>query len=249
MAGEVLGYRDRAERHWRRAAAIAAAFNRRYFDAETSNYATGSQAANAIPLALGLASPEHEASVLANIVADIDRAGGRLSTGMLGTDALVRVLSEHGRADVLWTIATGTAFPSWGEQVAKGATTLWEAWEGETEPQLSYNMKLFGSIQKFFFRDLAGIRRAAPGYAAFSVELQMVGALRWARARIDTVPGPISSSWRRHDGAFELEVTVPPNARATVRVPKLGRAEPQISEGGEPVWPDPGPARHRPSRR
>ena len=246
MAAEVLGYRDRAERHWRRAADIAAAFNRRYFDADTSNYATGSQAANAVPLALGLAPPEHEVSVLANIVADVESRGGRLSTGMLGTDALIRVLSDHGRADATYAIATGDAFPSWGEQVLKGATTLWEAWEGETDPQLSYNMKLFGSIQKFFFRDLAGIRRAAPGYAAFSVEPQVVGGLTWARADIDTVRGPISSSWRVVGGAFELEADVPPNTRAVIRIPKLGLAEPSITEGGEPVWPDPGRAAARP---
>lgn len=246
MAAEVLDYRDRAERHWRRAADIAAAFNRRYFDADTASYATGSQAANAVPLALGLVPPEHEASVLANIVADIENRGGRLSTGMLGTDALIRVLSDHGRADVTYTIATSSVFPSWGEQVRKGATTLWEAWEGETDPQLSYNMKLFGSIQKFFFRDLAGIRRAAPGYAALSVEPQVVGGLSWARADIDTARGPISSSWRVRDGAFELEASVPPNARAAIRVPKLGRAEPSITEGGEPVWPDPRRAAARP---
>ena len=237
MAAEVLGRRDRAERYWGLAADIAAAFNRAYFDAETSNYATGSQAANAVPLALGLVPPEHEASVLANIVADIESRGGRLSTGMLGTDALIRVLSEHGRADVIHIVATGPGFPSWGEQAAKGATTLWEAWEGETDPQLSLNMKLFGSIQKFFFRDLAGIRRAAPGYAAFSVAPQVVGGLEWARAHIDTARGPISSNWRLGGGAFELEAEVPPNARATIRVPKLGRAEPAIAEGGEPVWP------------
>ena len=237
MAAEVLGRRDRAERYWGLAADIAAAFNRAYFDAETSNYATGSQAANAVPLALGLVPPEHEAAVLANIVADIESRGGRLSTGMLGTDALIRVLSEHGRADVIHSIATAPDFPSWGEQAAKGATTLWEAWEGETDPQLSYNMKLFGSIQKFFFRDLAGIRRAAPGYAAFTVAPQVVGGLEWARADIDTVRGPISSSWRLEDGAFELEVEAPPNTRAAIRVPKLGWAEPSITEGGEPVWP------------
>ena len=237
MAAEVLGRRDRAERYWALAADIAAAFNRAYFDADTSNYATGSQAANAVPLALGLVPPEHEAPVLANIVADVESRGGRLSTGMLGTDALIRVLSEHGRADVIHTVATGPGFPSWGEQAAKGATTLWEAWEGETDPQLSLNMKLFGSIQKFFFRDVAGIRRAAPGYAAFSVSPQVVGGLEWARAHIDTARGPISSSWRLGGGAFELEAEVPPNARATIRVPKLGRAEPAIAEGGEPVWP------------
>ncbi len=245
-AAAVLGDERRAEEYSRLAADIRDAFNQRYFDAGTANYATGSQGSNAIALALGLVPAGHEDRVLDNIVSDIlDNWDGHLSTGMLGTDALARVLPAAGRADVFYTIATQTTFPSWGEQVVKGATTLWEAWEGETDPQLSYNMKLFGSIQKFFFRDLAGIRRGAPGYATFSVEPQVVGGLTWARAELSTVRGAISAGWRRDAGTFELEVAVPPNTRAAVRIPKLGEANPSISESGDLVWRDGAPAADR----
>ena len=238
-AAELLGDARRAEEHWRLASDIRAALNERYFDAETGNYATGSQSSNAIPLAFGLVPPGHEDRVLANIVSDIlVDSDGHLSTGMLGTDALARVLPAAGRADVFCTVATQTTFPGWGEQVHKGATTLWEAWEGETDPQLSYNMKLFGSVQKFFFRDLAGIRRGAPGYATFSVEPQVVGGLSHARAEVGTVRGAISASWQRHNGAFRLDVAVPPNTRAKVHVPELEHANPSISESGALVWCD-----------
>ena len=236
-AAAVLGDEHRAERYSRLATEIRDTFNERYFDAETADYATGSQGSNAIPLALGLVPAGYEDAVLANVVSDIEgNHDGHLSTGMLGTDALARVLPAFGRADVFFTVATRTTFPSWGEQVAKGATTLWEAWEGETDPQLSYNMKLFGSVQKFFFRDLAGIRRRSPGYATFSVEPQVVGGLTHARAEVSTVRGDISAGWRRENGAFELDVAVPPNTRAKVRIPKLGEADPSISEGGVTVW-------------
>ncbi len=236
-AAAVLGDEHRAEQYSRLASDIRAAFNQRYFDAETANYASGSQGSNAIPLALGLVPAGHEDAVLANIVSDIEiNHDGHLSTGMLGTDALARVLPAGGRADVFLTVATRTTFPSWGEQIAKGATTLWEAWEGETDPQLSYNMKLFGSVQKFFFRDLAGIRRGSPGYATFTVEPQVVGGLTHARAEVSTVRGAISAGWRRDNGTFELDAAVPPNTRASIRVPKLGEADPMVAEGGVTVW-------------
>ena len=236
-AAAVLGDERRAEEYSRLAADIRDAFNERYFDAATADYATGSQSSNSIPLALGLVPAGYEDGVLANIVADIEgNRDGHLSTGMLGTDALARVLPAAGRADVFFTVATQTTFPSWGEQIAKGATTLWEAWEGETDPQLSYNMKLFGSVQKFFFRDLVGIRRGSPGYATFAVEPQVVGGLTHARAELSTVRGAISAGWRRDNGTFELDVAVPPNTRATVSVPKLGEVDPVISEGGMTVW-------------
>ena len=246
-AAAVLGDGRRAGQYSRLAADIRAAFNQRYFDAETANYATGSQGSNAIPLALGLVPAGYEDAVLANIVSDIEvNHDGHLSTGMLGTDALARVLPAGGRADVFYTVATRTTFPSWGEQIAKGATTLWEAWEGETDPQLSYNMKLFGSVQKFFFRDLAGIRRGSPGYATFAVEPQVVGGLTHARAEVSTVRGTISAAWRRGDGTFELDAAVPPNTRASIRVPKLGEADATITEGGVPVWDRGEPTGDRP---
>ena len=247
QAAGVLGDSDRAERYSRLASDIRTAFNERYFDAESDSYATGSQASNAVPLAFGLVPAGREQAVLGNIVEDVLVGhDGHLSTGMLGTDALVRVLPKHGRADVLLKVATNPTFPSWAEQISKGATTLWEAWEGETEPQLSYNMKLFGSIQRFFFRDLAGIRRGAPGYSTFSVEPQVAPGMRHARADVNTVRGPISAGWRREPGAFRLDAAVPPNTRAAVRVPKLGNANPSISESGRRVWHDGRPAARRP---
>ena len=248
-AAALLGDRARAEVYSRLAEEIRAAFNSEYFDHSSASYATGSQCANAVPLALGLVPAGCEDRVLDNIVADIEARGGHLSTGMLGTDALARVLGASGRADVFYTLATQTTFPSWGEQVAKGATTLWEAWEGETNPQLSYNMKLFGSVQKFFFRDLAGIRRRAPGYAEFAVEPQIVGGLTSARAELNTVRGAISSGWRRDGDTLQLDVSIPPNTAATVAVPALGDDDPHVAEGPASVWQHGAAAAQRPGIR
>ena len=90
-AAAVLGDERRAEEYSRLAADIRDAFNERYLDRETADYATGSQGSNAIPLALGLVPAGYEDGVLDNIVADIEGPrDGHLSTGMLGTDALAR---------------------------------------------------------------------------------------------------------------------------------------------------------------
>ena len=73
-----------------------------------------------------------------------------LSTGMIGTNALVEALPRHGRADVLYRMADRTTFPSWGHMLERGATTLWESWSDDPGQQLSLNMKLLGSVDKFF---------------------------------------------------------------------------------------------------
>jgi alpha-L-rhamnosidase len=243
-AAEILGYGVKAEQYSALADEIRTAFNKQYFDQATANYATGSQASNAIPLAFGLVPSGQEELVVEHIVSDIlINHGGHLSTGMLGTDALARVLPRFGHSEVLYGIVTQTTFPSWGEQILKGATTLWEAWEGETDSdqhgfvnaQLSYNMKLFGSIQKFLFRDLAGIRRDNPGYETFSIEPQVVGGLEYAAASVNTVRGLVSSSWHKDD-SFRLNVGIPPNTRATVRVPTDEIFHPLVTEGETIIW-------------
>ena len=96
-------------------------------------------------------------------------------------------------------------------------------------------MKLFGSIQKFLFRDLAGIRRDNPGYETFSIEPQVVGGLEYAAACVNTVRGLVSSSWHKDD-SFRLNVGIPPNTKATVRVPTHGVRRPSVTEGDAVIW-------------
>ena len=236
-AAEIAGRGDEARRFAALAEEIKAAFNRRFLDPDTNNYATGSQTANALPLALGLVPEERVAAVLANLVRDIEeRHAGHLSTGMLGTNALVNVLPRHGAADVMYRIATQTTFPSWGHMIERGATTLWESWSDLPEEKLSLNMKLLGSVQKFFYRDLAGIRATAPGFREVAIEPQVVGDLAWAQARVRTIRGEIGVHWRRRDNAFELDLTIPGNITAHLTLPKLGMTQVEVTEAGRRIW-------------
>ena len=121
---------------------------------------------------------------------------------MVGTNALVSALPRHGAADVLYRIATQTTFPSWGFMLERDATTLWEAWSDDRDEQLSLNMKLLGSIDKFFYRDVAGIRPLAPGFRRIAVAPRVVGPVR-PRLRVDrdrarTGIGLVAAGWRRH---------------------------------------------------
>ncbi len=49
----------------------------------------------------------------------------------------------------------------------------------------------------------------------------------------ETMYGKVSSAWVLKDGTFELAVQIPPNTRATVRLPKATSA--QVTEGGKPI--------------
>jgi len=238
-AAEILGRTEDAARYSELAENIKAAFNQEFLNEDTNQYATGSQTSNAIPLYLGMVPEDRIDAVLKNLIEDIVTTHkGHLSTGMLGTNALVYALPEHGAADVMYQIATQTTFPSWGYMVSKGATTIWESWDGNPETQLNYNMKLFGSIDKFFYKALAGISPASPGYERIAIKPCVVGDLTYAIASIKTVRGEVKSSWAKDSNVLRLDVDIPVNSAAKVSIPKIGLSKVTIKENGKTIWED-----------
>lgn len=232
---KILGAADDANRYSRLAKKIKDAFNQKFLDQARNQYATGSQTSNALPLSLGIVPEANIPGVVSNLINDIQRDHlGHLSTGIIGTNALNQALPAQGAADVMFEIATQTTFPSWGYQISKGATSLCEVFEDA--PWLSQNMKMFGSVEKFLYRDLAGIRLAGLGFKKIVIKPQVVGDLSFVNASLDTVMGPIEVDWRRGNRSFDMKVTVPANTQAQASIPTLGLRSVNITEGGNTVW-------------
>ncbi len=237
QAARVLGEEDDAERFGALAGAIREAFNREFLDEETSQYGGGSQTANAMALHLDLVPEDRIEAVVANLVEDIRvRQNGHLTTGIIGTAALENALPRYGQAEVMAELMSQTAFPSWGEQIAKGATTVWESWNGDPEEELSLNMKMFCSTEVFFYRTLAGISPTSPGYRTIAISPSVVGGVTEVEAEVKTLSGAVAAAWQQDAGVFNMQVTVPVNTTAEVSVPKLGLGAAAVSEGGKAVW-------------
>ena len=93
-------------------------------------------------LAFDLAPEELKPAIVEHLVRLVRAAGTHIGTGFLSTAFLCHVLSENGRLDVAYDLLTQKTIPSWLYAVTKGATTIWESWEGIKEdgtPQLSLN--------------------------------------------------------------------------------------------------------------
>ena len=122
--------------------------------------------------------------------------------------------------------------PSWLSMVDRGATTVWELWEGvdaDGEAHDSLNHYSKGAVVSFLHRYVAGIQLVDGhvGYRRFRVTPAPGGGLTWARAIHDAPYGRIESSWRRRGDHFELTVTVPAGTVAEVVLPNDGRTEEQ----------------------
>ena len=237
QAAKILGRQDEHKHYAALAEQIKQAFNDEFFDPQTYQYAGGSQTTNSIALWLELVPETHVDKVTANLVKDIREKHDRhLSTGFLGVNGLAQTMAKHRAAELLYDVVCQTDFPGWGYMISKGATTVWETWDGNPEEQMSRNMKLHCGIDKFFYRDLAGLQLAAPGFKEIIVRPQVVGDLTFAEASIQTPRGLAEVRWQRTDQMFELTTTIPVNSTARVYLPKLGLKKIVVNESGMECW-------------
>jgi alpha-L-rhamnosidase len=240
----ILGKSADAEAYAQLAAEIEAAFNRKFLDTSTGNYANGTQTANAMALYLGLAPKDHRGAVAGNLTNDIVYGHDtHVTTGFIGVKFLMPALTEIGRSDLAYELATQTTYPSWGYMVKRGATTLWELWQQKTGPSMnSQDHAMFGSVGSWFYQALAGINVAGDGaadagYRRIRIQPQIVEDLEGVSASVETVRGTVSSAWQHSPGTITLQVEIPAGSAAKVVVPKeVEMTDVTILEGTQVVW-------------
>lgn len=267
MAGYAgqLGRPDDATRYRALAGRLKAALNAKFFDAARGFYDNGSQTSCVLPLALGLVPDGQQERVFQHLVGKITgETRNHIGTGLVGGQWLMRTLTTHGRADLAWTFATNRTYPSWGYMVDRGATTVWELWNGDTaDPAMNSgnHVMLVGDLLIWMYEHLAGIQAdpARPGFKHIVMQPLPVGNLAHVKATHRSPHGMIVSEWRAErppgpvlpaEGAgpgipgagpftsFQWDVTVPPNTTATLGVP-AGPAG-RVTEGGRPASEAPG---------
>lgn len=204
---------------------IRDAFNKKFFDAETFQYSNNTVTANILPLRFGIVEEGMREKVFENIVEKITVENkGHISTGVIGTQWLMRTLTGYGRADIAHGIATNNEYPSWGYMARKGATTIWELWNGDTaNPAMnSHNhVMLLGDLIVWMYEDLAGIRSdpSHPGFKQLLMKPSVTTELDFVEASYHSIHGLIKSHWRKDGKSFTWDLTIPANIKAIVYVP------------------------------
>jgi alpha-L-rhamnosidase len=237
-SAEVLGREDDAQKYLAKFEEIKEAFTGRYLsddgtirmDADVGgrhHVEPETQAACLFALAFHLVPTEAEKSVVAQLVRLIDEADGHLRTGIQGTPLLVPTLDRFGQSDLAMDLLLKETYPSWLFSVKQGATTIWEHWNGYTiedgfldEYMNSFNHYAYGSIGQWMYERVAGLQPDPehPGYNHFFINPLITEHLDGARAELETAYGKALGSWKRQGGQVLLEVIVPPNSSATLRV-------------------------------
>lgn len=249
---QAIGKGPQASEYQQLFSEIKEAFNKKYVKPDGS-LTVDTQTAYALALWMDLL-PENlrtqSGKILANKIREAsNETNSGIATGFLGTRPLLPVLSSVGENELAASLLQSRKFPSWGFEVANGATTIWERWNSYTKDKgfggeqnaamNSFSHYSFGAVCEWMFASLAGIDSDGAGYKRILIRPlppSPVGdsnskPIDWVRAHYDSIHGRIATSWKRTTDSFDLETTIPPNTTATVYLP--AKDESVITESGQ----------------
>ncbi len=174
------------------------------------------QTEHILPLHFGLCTdPQKTAKELVDM---IHSDGDKLQTGFVGTPYILHVLSRYGYTELAYKLLLRREYPSWLYPITKGATTMWEHWDGiKPDGSIwpanmnSYNHYAYGAVADWMYSVCGGIKpiETAAGYKELSYIPTATDMLDFFEAEYDSVNGKIISKWWHENGKIVYELTTP----------------------------------------
>ena len=167
-------------------------------------------------LALHFNLTDHPQELADALAEQVLACGTQLQTGLLGTPYILHELDRYGHTDIAWSLLLRKEYPGWLYSVSKGATTVWEHWDGIKpdgtfwdDDMNSYNHYAYASVADWVFGVACGIRPAEPGFACVRIEPHPDPRVNSLCAVLDTVHGRIRSFWKYTDSGIRYEIDTP----------------------------------------
>lgn len=186
-----------------------------FFESNKENEKTCyTQTGLAMTLFFDLCNEKDILSLTNDLVELISECNDRLTTGFIGTPYILEALAKNGRMDVAYKLLLSEKYPSWLYSVNKGATTMWEHWDGIKEDgsfwpvgMNSYNHYAYGSVFGFIFERVVGIKAIKPGYKEIIIEPHPNKLLGGVDTLFKSVNGDISVSWRYENNKIKYDIS------------------------------------------
>lgn len=175
-------------------------------------------------IAFDLLSEEEVKAAAAELNGKIIENDYHLNTGFLSTPSLCSVLAKYGYQETAYRLLLQDTMPGWLYEVKKGATSIWETWDGineKGEVSASLNHYSYGAVCGWLFAGVCGIQVENE---RIKIAPQPHKLLGYAKAVYQSSMGEIVSAWKYEKDQFFYEITVPANAKAEVCLPD-GRHE------------------------
>ena len=161
-------------------------------------------------------NPQSAADQLAGMLRE---NGVKLQTGFIGTPYILHVLSDYGYTELAYELLLRREYPSWLYPITKGATTVWEHWDGImpdggfwSRDMNSFNHYAYGAVADWIYGVAAGIQPAVPGYGRVRIAPHPTDRLTWLDAFVETRHGLVSSKWTRTASGWRFDIVTPVEA-------------------------------------
>ena len=217
---------------------LRASFRRYLIDFPTMTVSGACQTSQAAAIYFDIFDSAEKQAAFERLKEFIAQENGHLDAGMIGLRILFHVLSDFGEADLAYQMITRPDFPSYGNWVASGATSLREMFQQEGENAGSLNHHFFGDISSWFIQGVAGIvpNPYGEGCDTLAIRPNFITGLSYAEAYHQAPAGRIEVKWEREKEEVLLTVTAPATITGVIRMPKgwtlaSGLSEMPLSSG------------------
>lgn len=219
----ILGHTEVAERYRRVAESVREAWQTEFLTPE-GHTREDTQGAYVRALAFGLIPGPLREAATERLVQLIHDAGDRLGTGFLSSGLLLPVLAAYGHTDLAYRLLLRRGTPSWLGMLERGATTVWEDWEGIDERGVAHeslNHYSKGAVIRFLHEYLVGLRQApdSAGWERFDIEPRPGGGITSASFDFISPQGRIDVAWEIANEEFRIDFTVPQGTSARLTLP------------------------------
>jgi alpha-L-rhamnosidase len=206
---------------------------------------SNTQTAYVVALSFGLVPENLRDSVAARLAKDV-KSFGHITAGFIGSSLVNPVLSEFGYDELAYMLLMRKDYPSYLYPITKGATTIWERWDGikpdgsfQDAGMNSFNHYAYGAIGNWMYSQVAGLQEdpIIPAYKKIIIRPVPGGGLTWARAEHNSIFGPVKSEWKTENKELTLKVLIPANTTAEVYIKT--KDQKQVTESGKTVLSSP----------
>jgi alpha-L-rhamnosidase len=225
QAARVLGRAEDVERYSQLYDQIIQSIRREYIT-QTGRLVSETQTGCVLALHWNLVEEQHRSRVLETLLANLQKHKNHLTTGFIGTQFLLHVLSDNGAHQTAGSVFLKEDCPSWLYSVKLGATTIWELWDGVNADgsfnpyeMNSLNHYALGSVGDWIHRKLCGIQLLEPGYKKSRIAPMPTKGIPCMKASIETVYGELSCKVECRNRKFAVDIRIPANTSAVVRLP------------------------------
>lgn len=224
----VLGRSADAATYNADAAKVYSAYNTAFWNSSSQSYVDGvgtthaAAHANFFPLDFGLTPAANQAAVLNYLHQRI--AAGGMPPSVYGAQYLLEALFQQNDADTALGLMATNGPRGWLNMLNIGSTVATEAWNFTDKPNMDWNHSWGTAAGNLIQRFVLGVRPITAGWGQFVIQPRLGQALSSVQGVVPTIRGPVSISATNGPGLFQLLVTIPGNAAATVMLPTLGAA-------------------------